>query len=382
MSGFGSAISEHPVSAIATGEVVGAVLEAVGESPGLAVCFVTPGHAGAFEDVTKAINDILHPDVLTGAVASSVVGPGREVEKGPAISLWATSEGVYSPVHLSVADDGLSGWPELPFEPETLILIGDPFSFPAEDFLLWIDENHPRMSVVGGMASAGRVAGANSLVLGTKIHRSGAVGALVGPGVEITAVVSQGSKPFGRPFVVTKSDRNVIYELAGKPALERLVAQASADLSEDDVELLASGGLQIGRVMDEHLEEFATGDFLIRNVIGTDPKSGAIAVGDVVPVGVTVQFHLRDAVAADEDLDIHLAGRDAEAALLFTCNGRGAGLFGSPDHDAGAIVDHLGPIPTSGFFAAGEIGPVGGRNFLHGFTASMALFRSASTTVR
>jgi small ligand-binding sensory domain FIST len=194
-------------------------------------------------------------------------------------------------------------------------------------------------------------------------------------------LVSQGCRPFGRPLVVTRSDGNLIYELAGKPALERLVAQASSDLSEDEVATLAEGGLQVGRVMDEHREHFGRGDFLIRGVLGTDRRTGAVAVGDVVPVGVTVQFQLRDARTADEDLYERLAGRTAEAALLFTCTGRGTRLFGDPDHDAATVAELLGPIPVAGCFAAGEIGPVSGRNYVHGFTASLALFGKFAGTV-
>jgi small ligand-binding sensory domain FIST len=174
----------------------------------------------------------------------------------------------------------------------------------------------------------------------------------------------------------------VIYELGGKPALERLVSQARSDLTDDEIDTLASGGLQLGRVIDEHREQFTSGDFLIRGVLGTDRRSGAVVVGDVVPIGVTVQFHLRDSTTADQDLSRHLAGCRADAALLFTCTGRGTRLFGGPDHDAEAIVDLLGPIPTAGCFAAGEIGPIGGRNFVHGFTASLALFSDTTSGSR
>ncbi len=391
---FGSAISEHPITAIATGEVTGAVLEAVGESPSLAVLFVTPAHGGALEDIVRTVDEILRPEVLLGVVASSVVGPGREVERGPAISLWAGTDltvcGVSlgssvepndrgdADARLGTGPPGVTGWPtgaESSFEPTALLLLADPFSFPIEDVLSWLDEHHPGMPVVGAMASAAQLPGGNSLALGTTLQHSGAVGVLLGGDVVIEPVVSQGSRPFGRPLVVTKSERNVIYELGGRPALERLVTHARSDLTEDEVEALAQGGLQIGRVIDEHREEFSRGDFLIRNVIGTDRQSGAVAVGEVVPVGVTVQFHLRDAETADEDLGERLCGVSADAALLFTCTGRGTRMFGGPDHDAQAIVEHLGPIPTAGCFAAGEIGPVGGRNFLHGFTASVALFR-------
>jgi small ligand-binding sensory domain FIST len=379
---FGSAISEHPITAIATGEVCGQVFEAVGESPSLALVFVTPAHGGALEDVVRTVDAVLKPQVVLGAVAQSVVGPGREVERGPAISLWAGSVGPVAGISLGPSDGGgepwFSGWPErLAFEPRGLLLVADPYSFPAEDFLSWIDEVHPGVPVVGALASAGQARGGNSLALGHSIQHEGAVGVLLGAPSMFEPIVSQGCRPFGRPLVVTRSDGNVIYELAGKPALERLVAQAKADLTEDEIETLANGSLQLGRVIDEHREEFRCGDFLVRSVLGTDRRSGAVAVGDVVPVGVTVQFHLRDPATADQDLNGRLSGSSADAALLFTCTGRGTRLFGGPDHDAGAIVDILGPIPTAGCFCAGEIGPVGGRNFLHGFTASLALFTDA-----
>jgi small ligand-binding sensory domain FIST len=133
----------------------------------------------------------------------------------------------------------------------------------------------------------------------------------------------------------------------------------------------------MGLVIDEHQVDFGRGDFLIRSVIGADRANGAIAIGDSVAVGTTVQFHVRDADAADEDLRELLADRQADAVLLFTCNGRGSRLFEQLDHDAGVIGDLLGDPPVSGFFAAGEVGPVGGRNFVHGFTASLALFEEA-----
>lgn len=384
---FGSAISEHPITAIATGEVCGAVFEAVGENPALALVFVTPAHGGALEDVVRTVDAVLRPDVVLGAVAQSVVGPGREVERGPGISLWAGSVGPVAGISLGSGGEFNESrpfsWPsEIPFEPRALLLLADPFSFPAEDFLSWVAEEHPGMPVVGALASAAHTIGGNSLALGDKIQRFGAVGVLLGPGAAMEPLVSQGCRPFGRPLVVTRSDQNVIYELGGKPALERLLTQARSDLTADEIDTLASGGLQLGRVIDEHREHFTSGDFLIRSVLGTDPRSGAVVVGDLVPVGVTVQFHLRDPSTADEDLTRNLAGCSADAALLFTCTGRGTRLFGAADHDAEAIVDLLGPIPTAGCFAAGEIGPVGGRNFLHGFTASLALFSDATAGSR
>jgi small ligand-binding sensory domain FIST len=195
---------------------------------------------------------------------------------------------------------------------------------------------------------------------------------LVDAGIEIRTLVSQGCRPIGRPYVVTKADGTFVEELGGRPALERL-QELAANATEAERELLQSG-LHVGLVVDEHKENFTRGDFLVRNLLGADRSSGALAVGDRVSVGQTVQFHVRDADAADEDLRELLAGADAEAALLFTCNGRGRHLFGTADHDAGLVEKLLGPIPVAGCFCAGEMGPVGGRNFLHGFTASLALF--------
>jgi len=379
---FTSAMSEHPVTAHAVGEVTGQVLERLGERPDLALVFVTPPHGGALEDALATVDAVLHPLVQLGCAAESVAGPHREVEQSAAVTLFGARTGPLVPVSLEVTADPLDGvaevhgWPEeLAFAPQALVLLADPFSVPVEPLLQWIHDRHPDLAVVGGMASAGRGPGGNRLGSGTAVRSSGAVGALLGPGVDVEPVVSQGCRPFGHPLVVTKAEGNVIFELAGRPALERLVAQAHESLGEEEVRQLESGGLHLGRVIDEHRERFGRGDFLVRNVVGADRRSGAIAVGDVMAVGTTVQFHLRDAESADEDLHEMLHGRRADAALLFTCNGRGTRLFGVPDHDVAVLTDELGRIAVAGFFAAGEIGPVGGHNFLHGFTASVALLR-------
>lgn len=171
----------------------------------------------------------------------------------------------------------------------------------------------------------------------------------------------------------------MIYELGGRPPLVRLQELAAA-LPARDRELLAQG-LQLGMVIDEYQAERGQGDFLIRGVIGAEPESGAIVVSDEMEVGQTVQFHVRDADSADQDLRRTLdrevtaaGGRRAGGALLFTCNGRGSRMFSEPDHDAGLLAKTLGDMPVAGFFCAGELGPVGGQNFLHAFTASIALF--------
>lgn len=394
---FASSLSTHPTTANATGEVIGQVIEQVGRHPDLAVLFVTRPHAGALEDAADAVSRLLEPTVLIGCAAESVVGNQREVEQAPAVSLWAGLTGPITPVRLwaELDADGpdeddlvvpgaadmeggvvptIDGWPaEVPFDPQALLLLADPFSFPVDLLLRGLAEANPGLPVIGGMASAAQGPGGNRLILNDSVFSDGAVGALVGPGVTVSTVVSQGCRPIGRPFAVTRAEGNIIYELAGQPALNRLLKMAQDGMSERDIQLI-NQGLHMGIVIDEHKVEFGRGDFLIRNVIGADRSNGAIAIGDTVEVGTTVQFHVRDAEAADEDLRELLADRRADGVLLFTCNGRGSRLFEKPDHDAGVIGDLMAEPPVSGFFAAGELGPVGGRNFVHGFTASMALF--------
>jgi small ligand-binding sensory domain FIST len=379
---FAAALSQHPVASHAVGEVAGEILEAfAGDDPDLVVCFVSPHFVGTMDDLAFALGNLLSPKVLIGATAVSIVGGALEVEEGPALSVFAASfpGARLTPVRLDVerTPDGatVTGWPELDHEPSTLLLLADPFSFPIDGFLHQLDrardDARVGLQVIGGAASAARGPGGNRLVLDDLVTASGAVGVFL-DGVDVRTVVSQGCRPVGSPYVITRGERNRVAELAGKPALERLQDCASSASEED--RMLMRAGLHLGVVVDEHKADFARGDFLVRNVLGGEQDSGTLVVGDEISVGQTVQFHVRDAAAADEDLRLLLSGVDASAALLFTCNGRGRHLFGVPDHDAGVLDQLLGPLPVAGAFCAGEIGPVGGRNFLHGFTASLALF--------
>jgi len=194
--------------------------------------------------------------------------------------------------------------------------------------------------------------------------------------MEVKTVVSQGCRPIGKSYVITRGDRNIIHELGGRPALEQLQQTLSA-LSEED-EQLARQSLFVGRVIDEFKGQFGRGDFLIHNIVGADRKSGSIGMAGLARVGATVQFHVRDAHSADEDLRAMLgplAGAEVQGAMLFGCNGRGTHMWPKPGHDVGVLREVLGDVPVAGFFCGGEFGPIGGRNFIHGFTASIALFR-------
>lgn len=392
MSLFASGLSEHPVPVHAVGEATGQVLDQLGdERPDLVVMFASLHHVGAFEDIASTVAATLRPHVLFGGTAVAVIGGAREVENHPALSLFAARlPGTeILPVRLEMMvtsgdTPSVIGWPGDPTlpgdeadDPGTLLLFADPFTFRSEVFLERVAEGTagiPGMSVIGGLASAAMHPGGNRLTLGGETHRSGAVGAyLRGGSIEVHTIVSQGCRPVGKPYVVTRAEGQFLLELGGRPALTRFQETVAA-ASDEERDLMRTGP-QIGCVVDERRHEFTRGDFLVRGVLGADQNAGAIAVGDVVPVGRTVQFHVRDAASADEDLRHHLAGTEAEGALLFTCNGRGQHLFGEADHDASTVSELVGPIPLAGCFCAGEVGPIGNRNFLHGFTASLALFR-------
>jgi small ligand-binding sensory domain FIST len=351
------------------------------------LCFVFAGapHLGRGKWILSAVHDELEPDCLIGCGAGGVVGAGREIEEGPGAVVWAASlpEATLSTHELEVerVEDGaeLHGLPDPDALGEALVVLADPYTFPTEALLAHLNEARPGMPVLGGLASAA-AAGSASLFRDGDVVDGGAVACSLA-GVEVLTCVSQGAAPVGPEMTVTAAEGNVIAELASQPAIERLrEAIASLDPREQE---LASGGLLLGIVIDENQPAYERGDFLVRPIVGADPGAGTIAAGERVRVGQTVRMHIRDGASADEDLRAALRSQvaalgasGAAGALLFTCNGRGSHMFQVPDHDAAAIDDALG-IPAGGFFCAGEIGPVGGRNFLHGFTATMAVFPRA-----
>jgi small ligand-binding sensory domain FIST len=247
---------------------------------------------------------------------------------------------------------------------DMLVLLADPFSLPIAAIVGAVDN-----PVIGGLASAAANPGGNRLVLDDEVVADGGVGVILPAEVATATVVSQGCRPVGQPMIVTRAEGNLVHELAGRPALDRLDDLVRA-AGPGERSLLASG-LHFGIAIDEHRETFGRGDFLVRAVLGADRGRRALAVGQQVDVGTTVQFHVRDAAAADEDLRTMLAGRHGDGALVFTCNGRGQRLFGEPHHDARMVHDLLDAPALAGMFCAGEIGPIGGRSFVHGFTASV-----------
>ena len=352
----------------------------------LAVVFFSAHHLPAASLLASRLQALTSARALIGCPGETIIEGGREFEDGPALSLWAAKwrhDIQLTPYHLTFEQtaDGASllGWPDdlgdAAAERSLLIALGDPFTFPTDDFLQQSNEEKPGLAVVGGMASAAQQPGVNRLLLGSEAVDQGAVGVLLQGDFAFRTIVSQGCRPIGKPMVVTKAQQNLLLELGGKPAMGQL-QELWQQLEPRDRELV-QGGLHVGRVTNEYQGAFERGDFLIRNVMGIDEKTGGIAITDRVRVGQTVQFHVRDAATADEDLRLLLSAHAAPrpgAGLLFSCNGRGTRLFDAADHDAHAVRAALGDIPLAGFFAMGELGPIGKRNFVHGFTASMVFF--------
>jgi small ligand-binding sensory domain FIST len=382
---FASALSTSGDLEQAADEIVQRALEQLGGTPDLAVLFASHLYGDQLDRLPGRICRQLGSDRLIGCCGESIVGQAVEVEQQPALSLWLArlpgAQATLMSLEFERTADGGSivGWPDALAGPwpddATLLALGEPFSFPADWLLQRLNEDRPGVPVLGGMASGGGSPGDNRLFLGDRSFTSGAVACLLSGDVQVRSLVSQGCRPIGRPLVITRAERNVIFELGGKPALEQL-QQLFAELPNREQQMIQRG-LHVGRVVSEYQDRFEQGDFLVRNVVGLQPNEGAIVVGDYFRAGQTVQFHVRDQDSADAELRELLAGvRDQSigAALLFTCNGRGTRMFDTEHHDAACVQEALCGIPLAGLFAQGEMGPIAGQNFLHGFTASLALF--------
>jgi small ligand-binding sensory domain FIST len=386
MMQFHSFLSTHESTDDAVAQVLSAAASEHVAADAIFV-FFTAHH---LEDADRVVEKLwleLDPQTAIGCSAEGVIAAEQEIERAPGLALLvATLPRIrLHPFHIG-ADD----WRELLGSPDdmlermgvgdesrAIIAFGDPFTTPLNQFMPLLDRIAPQAPLVGGMASSAHQPGGNVVVRNDSAYSEGLVGLSLSGALEIQTIVSQGCRPIGQPFVITKSHDNVVEQLGGKPALAALRDTINS-LPEQEKALLQQG-LLVGRAMTEYRERFGRGDFLVRNIIGVDQKAGSLALADFVKVGQTVQFHVRDAETADEDLRVLLesqVGRDAPAGgLLFSCNGRGTKLFPAADHDIKLARRFMPETPMAGFFAAGEIGPVGGKNFIHGHTASFALFR-------
>jgi len=325
---------------------------------------------------------------LIGCTGEGVIGRDEEIEGRPAITFVAGRlPGVeLLPFALQPLDwDSLLADPAqfapavgAPRRSKLFVLLADPFSTPLADLLAAFNRGYAGVPIIGGVASGAESRGGNSLILNERLLTAGAVGLALAGALEVDLIVSQGCRPIGQPLTVTSARQNMIYSLEGEPPL-RAIQQLIDQLSEVDQALIRQNGLFLGQAIDRQQETLGRGDFLIRGVTGVDRRNGAITLGDSIPAGETVQFHLRDASTALEDLQMMLTPQmfvePPCGALFFSCNGRGRRLYNRPNVDLSTIQDILGGINLAGFFCAGEIGPVGDKNFLHAYTASLALFR-------
>jgi small ligand-binding sensory domain FIST len=362
-----------------------ATADRLGGAPAdFAVVFASGAHLATPETTLECVQEGLAPGALVGCGAGGVLGDGREVEQGTAVAVWAASldDGGVDTFHAEVAEltsgeQAVTGVPELQGA-SGLLLLPDPYSFPTDQMLTALGGAAPAVPVLGGLSSARTLGGTSALFVDERVVEGGAVGARL-QDIELTACVSQGAAPVGPELTITAADGHLILELAGEPALTKL-RDVFLALPEAEREIVAEGPL-IGLVIDGDKPEYLQGDFLVRGLLGADPETGAVAVGAAVRIGQVVRLHGRDANCADRDLRESLAlqrmalgDEPAAGALMFTCNGRGRAMFGEADHDARMLTRALEGAPCAGFFAAGEIGPVGGQCFLHGYTATVAVF--------
>lgn len=358
----------------------------------LALVFVSAGLMGQSAEIVEIVQVHGRARLLAGCSGGGVLGNAEEIEDGPALAfVLLRLPGVHLVgAHVTSADveSGLdsSGWRGRAGveagETGGWLAFADPFSLDAESWLRQWNEAYPGVPTVGGLAGAGAGETQTQLFLDQRVLTQGVVVVSVGGAVEIEAIVSQGCRPIGKPWTVTGAEQNLIHRIGNLPALT--VLQETFDGLPARDKARAGGNIFVGLAVNEYQEEHRRGDFLVRNLLAADPNSGVVAVGARVRIGQTVQFQFRDGAAADEDLLAlleaarrRLAGRAVHAACLCSCAGRGSRLFGRPDHDAGEVHRGMGgALPLAGFFCNGEIGPVGGRNFLHGYTAAAALFVS------
>ena len=389
---WASAISEHSSLDDALTQCADSIRQQLGEKPHLVVAFVSPHYQPDYGRVGPRLSELLEAEHTFGCSGGGIIGAGLEVEQRPALSVTAAAlPGVnIEAFHmegdkLPDLDAGPDKWTELlgvsEGEDPQFVLLADPFSFPVQNLIMGLDFAYPRAAKIGGLASGAQRPGDNALFLDGQMHGSGAIGLALHGNITVDTVVAQGCRPIGDSMRITASRQNVLVELDGKPPMGVLQDLFRA-LSERDRQLMGHS-LFLGVVMDELVDNPVQGDFLIRNVVGMDQRTGSLAIGEMLKEGQLVQFHLRDAETSAEDLTFVLERYAADnrenevpGALLFSCLGRGEYLYGRPNHDTDIFREKLGQVPLGGFFCNGEIGPVGGTTFLHGYTSSFGLFRS------
>jgi small ligand-binding sensory domain FIST len=389
---WASATSDLPDPGAAAEEVASALRDELGGEPDLAFLFCSEAYGAGIPRIADALRGALG-GVLLGCSARSVIGGGHEIEDRPAVAASAARLPHVTIRPLRVAGEGFpqgtEAWCDAfdldPGVRPSFVLLADPWTCDAEALVQQLDRDFPGAVSVGGLASGAERPGDNALLLEHRVHSDGLVGVALWGDLVLDGVVAQGCRPIGHPMFVTRSRSHLLTELDGRSPMEVLRALYAASCARDQA--LMQSSLFLGIEMRPELHEYHRGDFLIRNLVGADPDGGALAVAATLHEGQVVQFHLRDADTSAADLEERLVryrrhsgpGGAPAGALLFSCLGRGAGLYGRPDHDSDAFRRHLGAVPVGGFFCNGEIGPVAQRSFLHGYTSAFGIFRPLSS---
>ncbi len=353
------------------------------DDPDLVFAFVSPHHRSVWDSLPRLLAGEFPSAVRLGASGGGIIGSGHEIEGRAAVSLTAArlpNVGIRS----FILDEGATfdGVDVGDADPVALVVLGEPSRGDIEELLAAIDERIPTTTVVGGMASGARHVGENFLLHDDRLLSEGVVGVALSGDVAVDSIVAQGCRPIGNPMFVTGCDGSMLLEIDGRRPID-VLHELFESLSPRDQGLLRYS-LFLGLVMQGEQSTYSHGDFLVRNVIGIDAESGVLAVSAALTPHQVIQFHLRDAQTSADDLRSHLAAYRSRrmpsprGALLFSCLGRGTGLYHVPDHDSRELATALGPIPIGGFFCNGEIGQVQNRTYLHGYTSSIALFRPRS----
>jgi small ligand-binding sensory domain FIST len=362
----------------------------LGQRPvSLGLVFMSPKFFPHAEATLEILRVHARIPLLAGCSSASLVAGSHEIEDatGIVLALYSLPGADLKGFHFTQSDveaaDGAAYWPaESGVDPKSTngwLAFIDPFHLDAESWIRSWNTSFAPSPVFGGLASGIFSEQTTQVYLNGDVFEDGGVAISVGGDVKLSGVISQGCTPIGETWTLTRVEQNLIHQIANRPAYA-VLAETVQQLSAADQQK-ARGNLFIGLVVNEYLEDFHRGDFLVRNLIGGDPNSGVLAVAALPRTGQTIQFHRRDAVAANEDMDEllerakeRIGGATIYGGCLCCCNGRGKNLFGAPNHDAELVQKELGPIGLAGFYGNGEIGPVGEKNYLHGFTASLALF--------
>ena len=386
---WASAVSDNPELQTCMSECVGEIKEGLGQPPDLIIAFVSSEFSTDYNKVVEIRKEMATDGVLIGCCGNGIIGAGKEIEHRPGFALaGATLPNIslhtfqVSDSQIPDGDDAPDKWEQLvglnAIDQPDFIILSDPFSIRISNLVQGLDYAFPNNTTIGGISSGGRGPGENVLYLNDELIRQGAIGLAITGDAKIDTIVAQGCKPIGKPLRITQCDRNLLKEIDGNPPFQ-ILENLYSTLDDTDRKLFEHS-LFIGMVMDPFNDDPTMGDFLIRNILGADKNNNIIAIGELLREGQIIQFHLRDSEASSNELRNLLTSADLPdlridecGALLFSCLGRGSYLFGKPDHDTDMLKQHIGEIPLTGFFCNGEIGPVAGSTYIHGYTSSFGI---------